>query len=168
MRDMNRIEIQERVKELHAERVQWINENRIPVSEWNDSPQSAELETLAELLHECWFGKCECTALQHELSEWSSLNIAVFEAKNRGDFEPMVEKQMLRATQVRNVKTRLRMMNETRWLRAGAVAIDKPVLNAWKRHAEGGDGKFKKILKRRDAAMSAKNLERTRGGVVIV
>ena len=164
---MNRIEIQERVKELHEERAQWMRTVKNPL-EWNDSPQKAELEKLAELLHECWFGECECTELQHMLSEWSDVSVAVFEAKNAGNFEGLVEKQMLRATQVSDVKMRLRMLSEIRWLRAGAVRIDKPVLLSWKRRAEGGDGKFAKILKRRDAAMSAKNRERMRGGVIVV
>jgi hypothetical protein len=168
MRDMNRIEIQERVKELLELRARWINENSVPVEQWNDSPFSAEFEMLAELMHECWFGQCECTELQHELSTWSELNVSVFEAKNAGNFEGLVEKQRLRASQVKDVNMRMRMLSELRWLRAGAVNIDKPVLLTWKRKAEGGDGKFAKILKRRDASLAAKHRERMRGGVILV
>ena len=168
-REMNRIEIQERVKELLELRARWITENSIPVEKWNDSPFTAEFEMLAELLHECWFGQCECTEEQHMLSEWSDVNIAVFEAKNAGNFEGLVEKQRLRASHVKDVNMRMRMLSEIRWLRAGAVRIDKPVLLAWKRKADAGDGKFVKILKRRDASLAAKHRERMmRGGVITV
>ena len=162
---MNRVEIQERVKELHAERAQWMRSVPNPM-DWNDSPQKAELEKLGEMLNECWFGECECTELQHEISQWSPVKIAVHLEKTKGNFEPLVEMQQLRATQVSDVRMRMRMLSEIRWLRGGAVRIDKAELNSWKRKAEGGDGKFVKILKRRDAVMSAKNRERMRGGVI--
>ena len=165
---MNRIEIQERVKELLELRARWIKENSIPVEKWNDSPFKAEFEKLADLMHECWFGQCECTELQHELSEWSRLNVAVFEAKNEGNFEGLVDKQRLRASQVSDVNMRMRMLNEIKWLRAGAVRIDGPVLGAWKRKAEAGDGKFRKILERRQKGLHDLNKARNNGELVTV
>ena len=168
MIDMNRIEIQERVKELIELRVRWINENRIPVEKWTDSPYRAEFERLADLLWECSFGKCECTEEQHELSEWSTLKLAVHIEKGRGNFEPMVDVQRMKVQHVSDVETRRRMLSEIKFIRAGAVRVDKAELLAWKRYAKQGDEKFVKILEVRDAAMSAKNRERARGGVITV
>lgn len=165
---MNRIEIQERVKELLELRARWINENAVPVEKWNDSPFKAEFEKLADLMHECWFGQCECTEEQHILSEWSDLNIAVFEAKNEGNFEGLVEKQRLRASHVSDVNMRMRMLSELRWLGMGAVRVDKPVLNAWKRKANDGDGKFQKIIERRQRGLNEINEARNNGELVAI
>lgn len=168
MRDMNRIEIQERAKELIELRARWITENNVPIEKWNDNPFRDEQEMLADLLFECWFGECECTEEQHMLSEWSKLKLAVHIEKGRGNFEPMVELQRVRVQHVSNVETRRRMLAEIKWIEAGAVRVDKAELNAWKRYAKQGDEKFVKILEVRDAAMSAKNREKMRGGVITV
>ena len=163
---MNRVEIQERLKDLRFERAEWMRTQ--PVSNWNNSPQQAEMNELAELMHNCWFGECECTEWEHELSSWSKLTLGAHEMKDEGNFEGITAVQQLRVACVSDTKTRVRMLSELRWLRAGAVSVDKATLRLWKKAAEDGDGKFAKILKVRDASLAAKHRDGMRGGVSTV
>jgi len=159
---MNRIEITETLKLLREYRTAWINENRIPIEDWSKSPYQLEMSRLGTLLQKCWDNNCECDPIIHEMTHLSPTGIRVYESKGMGNWEACFVFEIERLKLVKDTLIRKRMGDRAKWMRRGAMSVDKGTLAMWKIRARDGNEFWISRLKERDIALKEKHEAKTR------